>query len=173
MSRKIEGQNFASLLSPRKRFISNPGSTEANDYQIIIDKKGHKSLKLVGTHDIYQEIQSYHEETKIENIIARAAAGDAAAMNARQGFYADITNSPKDLAEAQNHILKLSQEFDKLPAEIRAKFDNSKSVFVNEFGNDEWYKKMGFKTESVSNETKETEFIPGTKETAQPLTPEE
>lgn len=173
MSRKIEKQNFASILSPRERFFTDPGSREANDYEIQIDKKGHKSLKLVGTHDIYEEIQSYYEETKIENIIARAAAGDLQAMNQRAGFYADITNSPKNLAEAQNQILKLSQGFDKLPAEIRAKFDNSKSVFVNEFGTNEWYKKMGLNMESGSNETKKAEFVPGTEEAAKPLTPEE
>lgn len=172
MSKKVEGQNFATLLTPRERFFSNPGSTEANDYQIVLDKKGHKSLKLVGKHDIYQEIQSYFEETKIENIIARAAAGDVAALNSKQGFYADITDAPENLAEAQNQILKLSQAFDKLPAEIRAKFDNSKSVFVNQFGTDEWNKKMGFGTEEVK-ETEKISFMPGEPTPKEILTPEE
>lgn len=169
MSRELKGATFASILTKRPRFYSNPGSREANDYEIQIDKKGHKILKFVGTHDIYEEIQSYKDECDISLIIARAAAGDATALNKRQGFYADITETPENLAEAQNAILKLSQGFEKLPAEIRAKFDNSKERFVQEFGSDEFAKKMGFVT---AQEEKKIEFIPGSEEAAKPLTPE-
>ena len=173
MSRKIDGQNFASLLSKRERYFSDPGSREANDYQIIIDERGHKKLEFVGTHDIYEEIQSYYEETKIENIIARAAAGDPTALNRRQGVYADITDTPRSLAEAQNAILRLSTEFDKLPTEIKEKFDNSKEKFVHEYGSEEWAEKMGFKTTETAPKADEVEFVPGAKEDAQPLTPTE
>ena len=159
MSRAIEGTTFATPLTKRGRFYSPIGSTEANDYQIQIDKKGHKVLKLVGTHDIYEEIQSYKDECSIENILARAAAGDVDALNRRQGFYADITETPANLAEAQNAILKLSAEFNKLPAEIREKFDNSKERFVQLFGTDEFNELMGW----TSNEAEKSErqsFVP-------------
>ena len=129
----------------------------ANDYQITIDKKGHKVLKCVGEHDIYEKIQSYAEECKIENILARAAAGDVDILNQRQGFYADITNSPKNLAEAQNSILKLKQGFDELPAEVREKFDNSAEKFINDFGSESWAKAMGYETKEAEN-TREVTF---------------
>ena len=170
MSRELKGAAFASILTKRPRFTTDPGSREANDYEIQIDKKGHKVLKQVGTHDIYEEIQSYYEETKIENIIARASAGDMNALNQRMGFYADITKSPANLAEAQNAILRLAAEFDRLPTEIRAKFDNSKEMFVHEYGTPEFMDKMGWNTNSNQNE--KIEFVPGTSEAAQPLTPE-
>lgn len=149
--------NFYSLLNRKERHITNPGSTMANDYQITIDKKGHKVLKCVGEHDIYEEIQSYAEECKIENILARAAAGDVNALNQRQGFYEDITNSPKNLAEAQNAILKLKQGFEELPPEIREKFDNSPEKFINDFGTDQWAKAMGYE-KAAAEITKEITF---------------
>lgn len=164
---------FASCLTKRKRYFSNPGSREANDYIVDINDKGHKTLKFTGTHDIYQDIQSYAEECKIENIIARAAAGDMSALNQRQGMYADITNTPKNLAEAQNMILKLSSEFDRLPSDIKKQFDNSKEKYVQEFGTENWAEIMGFKApETKPEKTENVDFIPGSTEAAKEvLTP--
>lgn len=145
--------NFCTLLNRKERHFTDPGSREANDYQIKIDRKGHKVLEKTGTHDIYDEIQSYAEECKIENILARAAAGDTEILNQRQGYYMDITNTPATLAEAQNEILKLKQGFEQLPPEVREKFDNSVEKFVQSFGSEDWAKNMGFgeeKTEAVT-----------------------
>lgn len=165
---------FVSRLSERPRYYSDPGSRMANDYQITIDKKGHKTLHKVGEHNIWNEIQSYKEECSIENILAKAAAGDIQALNARKGYYADITDAPKTLAEAQNSILKLKQGFEKLPTEIRAKFDNSKEQFVMTYGSEEWLDKMGFKTNEEASKTGDVDFIPGTSEASNNiLTPEQ
>ena len=147
-------------------FYAPEGSRMAKEYEIKIDKKGHKVLTYVGEHDIYPEIQSYAEECKIENIIARAAAGDINALNARKTFYADVTDTPKDLADAQNQILKLKNGFDRLPAEIKEKFDNSTEQFVMTFGSEEWNKKMGF-VETKAPVSEKIEFIPGTEEAAE------
>ena len=158
--------------SLRERVFSNPGSRMKNDYQIEIDKKGHKTLHKVGEHNAWDEIQSYKEECSIENILARAAAGDPNALNQRKAYYADVTDSPKTLAEAQNNILKLNQRFDKLPAEIRSKFYNSKEKFVMEYGSEKWLDKMGFNT-GEAPKTENIDFVPGTTEAAKDiLTPE-
>ena len=163
---------FVSRLTKRPRYYTDPGSRISNDYQIEIDKRGHKSLHKVGEHDIWEEIQSYKEECSIDNILARAAAGDPNALNQRKGFYADITDTPKSLAEAQNNILKLKQGFEKLPAEIRDKFDNSKEKFVMEFGSQTWIDKMGFTEGQKAPETTNQEFVPGTEAAKEVLTPE-
>lgn len=162
---------FSSLLTKKERHFSNPGSREANDYRVEIDDKGHKTLKFIGTHDIYQDIQSYAEECKIENIIARAAAGDPNALNQRRGTYADITDTPKNLAEAQNIILKLSSEFERLPTDIRAKFNNSKEKFINDFGSESWVEAMGLKPTEAPAEAKadKVDFVPGTTEAAKEI----
>lgn len=168
-------KNEAKFATPYTRigthYYAPEGSRMANDYEIKIDKKGHKVLTCVGQHDIYPEIQSYAEECKIENIIARAAAGDMNALNARQAYYADVTDTPRDLAEAQNQILKLKNGFETLPAEIKEKFDNSIEQFVMTFGSEEWANKMGFNAEKAPAADK-IEFIPGTEAATEVLTPE-
>lgn len=169
MSRKIDGVPFATQYTARPHFYSPEGSRMHNDYEITIDKRGHKVLKCVGEHDIYEEIQSYAEECKIENILARAAAGDVAALNQRSGFYADITESPNNLAEAQNAILKLAKAFDSLPADIRAKFDNSKEVFVQQYGTEEFINNMGWN--NTTERTEQMSFVPNAG-TTEVLTPE-
>ena len=168
----MKGDKFATPYTRiGSHFYAPEGSRIKDDYEIRIDKKGHKVLVKVGEHDIYPEIQSYAEECKIENIIARAAAGDAMALNARQGYYADITDTPRDLAEAQNQILKLKNGFDKLPTEIKEKFDNSVEQFVMPFGSEEFEKKMGFEKETPK--TDNIDFIPGSTEAAKEvLTPD-
>lgn len=171
MSRKLDGTNFASRTTERPRFYANAGSRERNDYQIQIDKKGHKILKQTGSHDIYQEIQSYHEECKIENILARAAAGDINALNQKTGFYGDITDTPKSLAEAQNDILRLNNYFESLPAEIRAKFDNSKERFIHLYGSSEFLDLMGLKKEEPEK-TETINFTPEAAKASEVLTPE-
>lgn len=159
---------FISLLTKRERHFAPAGSRMADDFEIQIDEQGHKKLVKVGEHDIYEEIQSYLEETKIENILARASAGDLDALNQRQGTYADIADFPQTLGEAQKAILKLGTEFEKLPNEIREKFDFSKEKFIQEFGSPEWANKMGF-TEKAPK-TEEQSFVPETKNEV--LTPE-
>lgn len=161
-------ENFLSLLSKRERHFAPAGSRMADDFEVQIDERGHKVLVKVGEHDIYEEIQSYLEETKIENILARAAGGDVEALNQRQGIYADITEFPSNLAEAQKTILRLGSEFEKLPNDIREKFDFSKEKFIQTFGSDEWADNMGFKKTAPS--TEEQTFVPETK--TEVLTPE-
>ena len=174
MSRAIEGMTFGTQYTKIERYYSPSGSKFRNEYKIERDKKGHKSLHKVGEKDIWSEIQSYKEECDIGNIIARAAAGDLNALNQRKGIYADITNTPRDLAEAQNNIVKLNNEFYKLPVEIREKFDNSKERFVQEFGSVEWYEKMGIEIKSENAEkTGNVDFVPGTSDAINKvLTPE-
>lgn len=173
MSRKIEGEPFGTIYSKRPRFYSNPGSKMHNIYEIKIDKRGHKILECTGERNIWEEIQSYKDECDIGQIIARAAAGDLNALNQRKGFYADISETPRDLFEAQNNILKLNRGFESLPAEIREKFDNSKEKFVSEFGTKEWNEKMGFVENEKAETTENVSFIPGSDPSSNEiLTPE-
>lgn len=176
MSLKIEGSKFSTIYNRvPKRYYTDPGSREANTYEVQIDKRtGHKKLICTGTKDIWTDIQSYKDECDIAQIMARAAAGDLNALNQRKGFYGDISETPRDLFEAQNNILKLERGFNELPAEIREKFDNSKEKFITEFGSNEWNEKMGFiKPTEETKTTENIDFVPGTTEAAKEvLTPE-
>lgn len=134
------------------------GDKEATTYQTRIDENGHKITEAVGKTNIYDRIQSSLEETKIENIIKRFTEGDMTAFRTGEPIYADITAAPKNLMEAQNMIIKITDEFNSLPVEVRAKFDHSPEKYVAMYGNEEWAAAVGYevkKTEPAAETTAE------------------
>lgn len=85
--------------------------------------------------NIRDYIKSSYEETKIENILARAGAGDQTALNRIQGLYADITGIPRTIAEMHSKIKDAYGEFDRLPIEIKQEFNNDAGQFIAGFSN--------------------------------------
>lgn len=126
-----------------------------------IGKDGKRELVKDRKVPIYELIQASREECEIENIIKRAVMGDYNALNARQGVYADITGMPQSIAEAQQMIINLKEEFEHLPKDIRAKFENNAEMYVAEFGTERWLDKTGMK-EKIEKEAlakaQKTEF---------------
>lgn len=111
------------------------------------DAQGNKSLVKDEEIDRDAEIQSYLEETKIENIINRAAFDPSIIQ--RLGAQLsdeepqDFTNMPSTLAEAQNMMIQAENTWNKLPSEIKQKFDNDVDKFIARFGTTEWMEALG------------------------------
>lgn len=133
---------FKSMYNRPATIAAATGTEFDKTYTMILDKNGHKHLKCTGETNRYKKIQSHLEECLVENILAKATM-DPSVLNKRQGTYFDSTQMPKTLAEAQNAILALNQEFEKLPAEIKQKFNNSPEQYVAAYGSKEWGDKMG------------------------------
>ena len=52
-------------------------------------------------------------------------------------------------------INKAEENFNTLPAELKAKFDNNVEKYVGEYGSESWAEKLGWKKEEkVDNEPK-------------------
>lgn len=115
--------------------------------QIVIDEKGHKTLEKTGQTNRYEKIQAQLESTKIENILQRAIMGDTSALDRVRGQYLDTTEYPTNLIDAQNAMIKITNDFWGLPKEMRAKFDNSPDRYIREFGSKEWMNKIGLDKE--------------------------
>lgn len=115
--------------------------------------KGVKTVIPDGKTNRYEKIQAHKEECMIENILARAAV-DPNALNIRTGQYGDFTKMPKTLMEAQNMTIRINEEFMKLPADVRNKFDNNLEKYINGYGTIDWAKNLGIYEEPVT-ETKE------------------
>ena len=94
-------------------------------------------------------IQEDLEGTKIENILHAVAMGDLSALRQRETIYADATNMPKTLMEAQNLVLKMKNEFEKMPLEVRKLFDNSPEKYVDEMGTELFQEKMAPYNEKI------------------------
>ena len=132
----------------RKRYYAPSGTHYLNQYQEEI-KNGKKTLVKTGEVDIYAMIQEDLEGTKIENILHAVAMGDLSALQQRETIYADATNMPKTLMEAQNLVLKMKNEFEKMPLEVRKLFDNSPEKYVDEMGTELFQEKMAPYNEKI------------------------
>lgn len=144
----------ATALNELKKKKSPTGDNVRFSYRWEIDTAtGEKRLVKDGETNISEEINSYLEETKIENIVRRAAF-DPSVLE-RFGFHeddlrgdvVDVTLMPGTLAEAQNQMIQLEQMFHKLPPEKRALFDNDYTKFINAYGSEPWMKALGLITE--------------------------
>lgn len=120
------------------------GSKFHTNYEVAIDDNGHKTLAESGSTNTYAIIQEHLEETLIENILRRAELGDDEALNRINGQYLDTTDMPKTLAEAQNKIISIKNEFEKLPIDLRREFDFSPEKYIQEYGTEPWMRTMGF-----------------------------
>lgn len=145
------------------------GTRYINTYQEEIDKKGKLKLVKSGETNVYEIIQSHAEECKIENILHAVAMGDLNALNQREATYCDATTLPKNLMEAQNLVLRMKDEFYKMPLEVRKEFDNSPEKYVNLMGTNEFNEIMApynEKIAAIQAENSHKEYLKKVKEGA-------
>lgn len=141
----------------RERTYAPTGDGTEPKMEMKIDEYGHKELEQVGTTNLYEKIQLSAEDCNIENILARAGQGDLTAFTGSK-IYADVTDQPKNLADAQRKIQAIQNEFNSLPIEVRAKYNHSVSEYVAAYGSEEWAKNLGLiKDDSNETKIKETE----------------
>lgn len=128
---------------------TNAGTKYLATYQEQIED-GVKTLVCTGAKDVDELIQMDLESSKIENILHSVAMGDLSALNAREGTYCDATTMPKSLMEAQNLVLRMKSEFDKMPTEVREKFNNSADKYVELMGTDKFKQIMAPYNEQIA-----------------------
>lgn len=132
------------------RYFSSEGERIEMRHSPHMDSNGRRFLEKDKPIAIYDLIQSHKEECEIENIIRRAVEGDYNALNATEGVFMDITNCPSSIAEAQQYIINAKEEFEKLPKNIKEKFEFNPEMYIAEMsGNTQgWLDKMGY-TEAI------------------------
>ena len=136
------------------------GESIRRTYLWEFNEKGEKVLTLDQVIDQQAEIDSYLEETKLENIIRRASIDpDLAARLVPDmgGGLQDATEMPENLAELQNIMLRAEQIWEEIPKEIKLKFDNDVDKFIASFGTVDWAKNLGIYQEKQSEEPKKEE----------------
>lgn len=132
---------FTQLDRPKTE-EANPGTRFLDLFQEQINKNGSLELVKVGQRNVYEEIQTHLEETKIENILHALAMGDLSVLQQREATYCDATTMPKTLMEAQNIVIKAKQEFSEMPLEVRKLFNNSAEEYVSQMGTKEFLDKL-------------------------------
>lgn len=151
---------FRSISNFRETATAKP--TEAGEgvrrtYLWERNEKGEKVLKLDQVIDQQAEIDSYLDETKIENIIRRASIDPNIAERIAPdlgGGIQDFTETPQTLAELQNIIIRAEQIWGEVPKEIKLKFDNDVDKFIASYGTVEWAKNLGIYKEEQTEAKK-------------------
>lgn len=157
---------FRSVSNFRETAMAWPteaGESVRRTYLWERNEKGEKELRLDQTIDQQAEIDSYLEETKIENIIRRASIdpniAERIAPDLGRGIQ-DFTEMPHTLAELQNIMIRAEQIWDEVPKEIKLNFDNDVDKFITSFGTVEWAKNLGIykdkQTETKADEVAKT-----------------
>lgn len=148
---------FRSISNFRENVTAKPteaGESVRRTYFWERNEKGEKVLKLDQIIDQQAEIDSYLEETKIENIIRRASIdpniAERIAPNLGGGIQ-DFTEAPHTLAELQNIMIRAEQVWKDVPKEIKIKFDNDVDKFIASFGTVEWAKNLGIYKEKETD----------------------
>lgn len=148
--------NFYSAYNPPESKPTCAGKETRKTYRWAEDEKGKKYLVEDEEITIADEIESYHEETKITNIIRRATFDMEAAnqlLGDSGGAGADMTVMPESLMEAQNILVKAKKAYASLTPKQQAEFEGM-GDFMRSAGTEEWAKKLGYiKEESVKEGT--------------------
>ena len=140
---------FYSAYNPPESKATEAGNENRKTYMWAQNENGEKELVEDEIINIHDEIESYHEETKIENIIRRAtfdvdAANRLIEDNGNDGV--DMTKLPENLMEAQNIMVKAKTAYAALTPKQKAEF-NGIADYMATAGTEEWAKKLGYITE--------------------------
>lgn len=141
---------FRSAYSGQVRHTSLTGNGRESEYEYRVTDEGRELIKT-GEKDVYALIQSHLDETKIENIIKRATY-DPAALGSQDWqtseAMTDISDAPTNYHEWYGRIKDAEAEFDKLPIEVKNKWDNDVEKYIMAYGTKEWADKMGISTKT-------------------------
>lgn len=129
----------------KKHFYAPTGDKIELRHNPVMHENGRRELVRNKKIAIYDLIQSHKEECEIENIIRRAVEGDYSILQKRHGQFMDITGMPSSIAEAQQFIMDMKEEFEQLPKDIKAKFEYNPELYVAEMGTniEGWLDKTG------------------------------
>lgn len=120
----------------RVRKYTNPGSEELMTYSLQDDF----TLKETGLKNIQDEIRSHRESVELATLLQRYAQGDETALNNKPGFFADVSEFPESLAEWNDSFRTANKQFNDLPEDIRAAFNNNAAEFWTCFGTEAFAK---------------------------------
>lgn len=133
---------FYNQFDPPTKEATPSGDRFLAVFQEEIGKDGKRELICIGKTNVWDKIQEGKEKTEIQNILQAVAMGDLSVLRSQEPVYIDATTLPKNLMEANNIVIKAKQEFEKMPKEIREKFDYSADLYVSEMGTKEFLEKM-------------------------------
>ena len=147
-------QIIYSQFNRPKTLPCKSGSKFLNKYQETI-KEGIRSLIPIGKTNVYDIIQSHAKEGDVKWIIAQFSKGNLEVLRKGDPVYADATTMPKSLMEAQNLCLRMKQEFEEMPSDVKKLFNYSSDLYIEKMGTNEFKEIMKPYSEKVAKVAEE------------------
>lgn len=123
---RIEHLTAVDLPSPH-------GSEVVDEYGLKVNAEGLKELEVVGQTNIYKKIQEAAFGTSVYEVIeAYARSGDISVLEKQKGVYADVTGTPRTLAELEQFRIDSRNAFYSLPVDVRRMFGDNYYVFMSD-----------------------------------------
>ena len=107
------------------------GSSTSRIYKRTFDTAGNSDIVYTGEEPTYQSIQMAARGTLTKDLISRSLSGDDSAIPTPVESFADITNAPKSLLEAQNHLISAREIYDSLSADVKSRYGNNFGTFLS------------------------------------------
>lgn len=134
---------FLTKYSERKKVITEAGSPIKIEYQLRI-KEGEEVLEPVGKTNLYEYIQSHADSVDIHKILERCALiQDYSILNQMPSQFIDTVDMPHTLAEAYSMIQDAQNFYDRMPLDIKQKYDNNFVNFITDIGSAKFFNVVG------------------------------
>ena len=137
--------------------VSNPGDPIHVLYTPKVNDDGSIELIENGKENKDDKIQSEAASCDLRLIVQKYIDGDISVLNQRTLSFGDTTEYPKTYADMLQLQINAKIQFDKLPKDVKEKFDNDVNKFFATAGTEEWYEKVGYKKTENEEKTVEVE----------------
>lgn len=141
---------FRRTLKESIVFASNPGKRFYTEKHGEVQPNG--VIKLINDReiDLQEKYNAEYPATTIDNILANSSPLDNFADNGLNGI--DATKLPKTFAEFLQLQIDRKREFDRLPVEVKQKFNNDLNQYMATAGSAEWFDKLGIDLKSAAGD---------------------
>lgn len=120
---------FSRFNRPKTEAVPSFPGTQSVFEERIVD--GVRKLVKTGENPLNEFVQKSLAETQVYNILKKYENGNFDVLSKTVGQFFDATEMPRSLQDAQNALIKAEVYFDKLPVDVKNKFNNSCASFLD------------------------------------------
>lgn len=133
---------FRTQFSEPKKVFACPGDPIKIEYGSRLDRNGNIVVEEKGKFNLSEYINSFKDSCDLSVILNKYLNGDKDVLEQRKAIYMDLTGIPTNYNDMVNLMNESKYEFDRLPIDIKKKFDNDPIKFICSIGSDEWKEKL-------------------------------
>lgn len=140
---------FRNKYEKHDHVYADAGSPIKIEYQLrIVDNS--EEIVETGKSNLYEYIQSHADSVDITKILERCALiQDYSMLNRMPAAFMDVTEMPSNLAEAYAHVQDAKNFFDRMPIDIKEKYQNNFVEFISDIGTDKFNRNVSDFLESI------------------------